>query len=67
MRIRDNGPGISADIAARLFTPFATSRAAGLGLGLVIAKDIMEDLGGHLRLVPGDGGACFEILLRRAA
>ncbi len=66
MRIRDNGPGIAPDIAARLFTPFATSRAAGLGLGLVIAKDIMEDLGGHLRLVPGDGGACFEILLRRA-
>lgn len=66
VRIRDNGPGIAPDIAARLFTPFATSRAAGLGLGLVIAKDIMEDLGGHLRLVPGDGGACFEILLRRA-
>ncbi|WP_242139763.1 ATP-binding protein [Sphingomonas sp. TREG-RG-20F-R18-01] len=66
LQIRDNGPGIAPDIADRLFTPFATSRAAGLGLGLVIAKDIMEDLGGHLRLVPGGGGACFEILLRRA-
>lgn len=66
VRIRDNGPGISPDIMERLFTPFATSRAAGLGLGLVIAKDIMEDLGGQLRLVPGAGGACFEIQLRRA-
>lgn len=66
LQIRDNGPGIAPDIAERLFTPFATSRATGLGLGLVIAKDIMEDLGGALRLVPGAGGACFEILLRRA-
>ena len=67
IQIRDNGSGIAPDIAERLFTPFATSRAAGLGLGLVIAKDIMEDLGGTLRLVPGAGGACFEIRLRRAA
>jgi two-component system C4-dicarboxylate transport sensor histidine kinase DctB len=67
VQVRDNGPGIAPEIADRLFTPFATSRAAGLGLGLVIAKDIMEDLGGTLRLVAGPGGACFEILLRRAA
>jgi two-component system C4-dicarboxylate transport sensor histidine kinase DctB len=67
VRIRDNGPGIAPDISQRLFTPFATSRTAGLGLGLVIAKDIMEDLGGTLRLVPGPGGACFEIVLQRAS
>ena len=67
VRIRDNGPGIAPEISERLFTPFATSRTAGLGLGLVIAKDIMEDLGGTLRLVPGPGGACFEIVLRRAS
>lgn len=66
VQIRDNGPGIAPDISDRLFTPFATSRTAGLGLGLVIAKDIMEDLGGNLRLVPEPGGACFEILLQRA-
>lgn len=66
VRIHDNGPGIAPEIAERLFTPFATSRAAGLGLGLVIAKDIMEDLGGSLRLAPEPHGACFELVLRRA-
>ncbi|WP_203234532.1 ATP-binding protein [Sphingomonas solaris] len=65
--VEDNGPGIAADIADRLFTPFATSRPNGLGLGLVIAQDIMADLGGSLRLLPGEGGARFRIVLRRAA
>lgn len=64
--VRDNGPGIAPEVADRLFTPFATSRPSGLGLGLVIAKDIAEDFGGTLRLLPSDKGACFEITLRRA-
>jgi two-component system C4-dicarboxylate transport sensor histidine kinase DctB len=64
--VRDNGPGIAPEIAARLFTPFATSRSNGLGLGLVIASDIMTDLGGSLRWLPDERGACFELELRRA-
>lgn len=63
--VADNGPGIAPEIADRLFTPFATSRTSGLGLGLVIAQDIAHDLGGSLRLLPGEGGAQFELLLRR--
>jgi two-component system, NtrC family, C4-dicarboxylate transport sensor histidine kinase DctB len=66
VRIQDNGPGIAPDIAQRLFTPFATSRSNGLGLGLVIASDIMTDLGGSLRWLPEERGACFELELRRA-
>lgn len=66
LRITDNGPGIAPDVAARLFTPFVTSRATGLGLGLVIAQDIMVDLGGALRLAPGPSGATFEIEMKRA-
>lgn len=66
VRICDNGPGIAPEIAARLFTPFATSRSTGLGLGLVIASDIMTDLGGSLRWMPDMPGACFELALRRA-
>lgn len=64
--VSDNGPGIAPELADRLFTPFATSRASGLGLGLVIAKDIAEDFGGTLRLLPSGQGTCFEITLRRA-
>lgn len=52
--IADNGPGIAPEIAARLFTPFATSRAEGLGLGLVIAQDIAQEFGGSLRLLPDE-------------
>lgn len=65
--VRDNGPGIDPAIAARIFTPFVTSRPAGLGLGLVIAQDIMIDMGGSLRLMPSGRGAWFEVVLRRAS
>jgi len=65
--IRDNGPGIAPEVADRLFTPFATSRPTGLGLGLVISKDIVEDFGGTLLLAPSERGACFVITLRRSA
>ncbi|SEM98934.1 two-component system, NtrC family, C4-dicarboxylate transport sensor histidine kinase DctB [Sphingomonas gellani] len=61
LAVTDNGPGVSAEVAARLFTPFVTSRADGLGLGLVIAHDIMTDIGGTLRHVAGASGARFEI------
>lgn len=67
--VRDNGPGIAPEIADRLFTPFATSRPAGLGLGLVITQDIMADLGGSLHVAAGEAGAgaMFVVTLRRAA
>ncbi len=66
LSVTDNGPGVPADVAERLFTPFVTSRAEGLGLGLVIAHDIMVELGGALRHVPTDRGARFEIVMVRA-
>jgi len=65
--IADNGPGIAPTVADRIFTPFVTSRAAGLGLGLVIALDIMTDMEGSLALVPSDHGACFRLKLKRPA
>lgn len=66
LTVADNGPGVAPEVAARIFTPFVTSRATGLGLGLVIAQDIMLDMGGSLRLLPSTGGARFEIAMRRA-
>jgi two-component system C4-dicarboxylate transport sensor histidine kinase DctB len=66
LRVADTGPGIDPVIAAGLFKPFNTSRAAGLGLGLVIAQDIMADLGGWLHHLPSASGALFEIGMRRA-
>ncbi|MCJ2184679.1 ATP-binding protein, partial [Novosphingobium sp. 1949] len=54
LTVSDNGPGIAPAIAERLFTPFTTSRAEGLGLGLVIAQDIAAEFGGSLRYLGPD-------------
>jgi signal transduction histidine kinase len=70
--ISDDGKGIDEDARARIFEPFFTTRAEGLGLGLFMARDLIERLGGGLELVSakGDqaagrdlGGACFKIIL----
>ena len=66
LTVADNGPGIELDIADHLFTPFATSKKDGLGLGLGIARDIMTEFGGTLDLVPAPEGAIFRMILVKA-
>jgi len=63
--VADNGPGISPSILGSLFEPFNTSKEKGLGLGLVIAKDIVSDYGGRLEVETDAGGACFKVHLRK--
>ncbi|RVA68641.1 ATP-binding protein, partial [Mesorhizobium sp. M7A.F.Ca.CA.001.08.1.1] len=64
--VRDNGPGLGPEAAGNLFMPFQTTKEKGLGLGLVISQEIVQELGGTLRLDPGNGsGASFTIDLRR--
>ncbi|MCC9645222.1 PAS domain S-box protein [Rhodopirellula sp. JC740] len=62
--VSDTGNGIRDDILPRLFTPFATSKTAGVGLGLSICRRIAEshggNLSGHNRL---NGGAEFVLTL----
>ena len=64
--VSDNGPGIPAAILDSLFTPFNTSKEKGLGLGLVISKDIVVDYGGHIEVESNADGTRFTIHLRRA-
>jgi two-component system C4-dicarboxylate transport sensor histidine kinase DctB len=65
--VADSGPGIDPAIRDRLFTPFETAKAGGLGLGLAIARDIAREFGGDLWLQPGTGaGATFILNLRIA-
>jgi len=62
--VRDNGPGIGAQDLPHLFEPFYTTkpRGHGLGLGLSIVEDIVEQSGGHISVDNlQEGGACFLI------
>lgn len=57
LTIRDNGPGISSELMARIFEPLFTTRNFGVGLGLPIARQVVEDHGGTMTLTsePGAG------------
>lgn len=63
VRIADNGRGIDPAARERLFTPFYTTRAQGVGLGLVISRDIVTEFGGTLQALDTDRGAAFEVVL----
>ncbi|MBK8980332.1 MAG: hypothetical protein IPM29_30895 [Planctomycetes bacterium] len=64
--VADDGPGIPAELAGRLFEPFVTSKATGHGLGLALAARVLSFLGGSIELVRADGGAVFRVRLPRA-
>jgi two-component system C4-dicarboxylate transport sensor histidine kinase DctB len=67
IRVRDNGPGLSPKARAGLFTPFNSTKPAGMGLGLVISRDIVREFGGQLTAErPAGEGATFMVTLRRA-
>jgi C4-dicarboxylate-specific signal transduction histidine kinase len=64
--VQDNGPGISGEVAARLFEPFVTSKPfeKGTGLGLALSREYVTSFGGTLELEPIAGpGARFAIQL----
>jgi signal transduction histidine kinase len=63
--VADNGPGIPHRFRRRMFRPFSrrTDVAAGLGLGLALARSLARAQGGELRLVDSAEGAVFELTL----
>jgi two-component system sensor histidine kinase DctS len=46
--VTDVGCGIAQDVAAQLFTPFFTTKAEGMGLGLSLCRTVLEQHGSHL-------------------
>jgi two-component system C4-dicarboxylate transport sensor histidine kinase DctB len=66
LSVADNGPGIAPDILEALFTPFNTSKDGGLGLGLVISREIAADYGGRIEVESKPSGTCFSVYLKKA-
>ncbi|MBS0555358.1 MAG: GHKL domain-containing protein, partial [Proteobacteria bacterium] len=64
IRVADRGPGIAPETAERLFQPFYTTKAEGMGMGLNICRSIAELHHGRLSFEPNpEGGTIFILTL----
>ena len=64
IRVADDGPGVPRDLRDRVFEPGFSTKQSGWGIGLSLAKRIVEENhGGKLVLAPTTQGATFEIIL----
>jgi len=62
--VNDNGPGIDAAVAARVFRPFFTTKARGTGLGLAIVQKVVVTHNGRVSVgESAAGGACVQMTL----
>ena len=62
IEVADNGPGLPASLAERIFEPFRSTKSSGLGLGLAISRAITEAHGGTLTADLA-GGGFFRLVL----
>jgi signal transduction histidine kinase len=65
--VSDTGPGPAAESASSIFDPFVTSKAEGAGLGLAVAKQIVEAHGGTIAWHRSAGLTCFHVRLPAVA
>jgi PAS domain S-box-containing protein len=64
LSVEDSGPGVPENVVERLFEPLVTSKPHGLGLGLTIARSLIENQNGTVAYRRADrGGACFDVQL----
>ena len=62
--VQDGGPGLPEDLGERIFNPFFTTKATGMGMGLAISRSIAEMHGGRLWAGPNPaGGTTFRFTL----
>jgi signal transduction histidine kinase len=65
IRVADDGPGVPRELRDRIFDPGVSTKPSGWGIGLSLAKRIVEENhSGRLSLIPSDRGATFEITLQ---
>jgi PAS domain S-box-containing protein len=64
IEVRDDGPGVPADVRERIFEPFFTTKSRGTGLGLATARRIVELHGGAMTVAcPPEGGTIMGVEL----
>jgi nitrogen fixation/metabolism regulation signal transduction histidine kinase len=63
LAVVDNGGGFQAELMARIFEPYVTTKARGTGLGLAIVKKIVDEHEGSIAIENRDGGAVVSVLL----
>ncbi|MCC7333268.1 MAG: GHKL domain-containing protein [Flavobacteriales bacterium] len=61
--ITDNGTGIPAELHDKIFTPNFTTKTTGMGLGLAMVKNIVENINGSISFATGKNGTCFTIII----
>jgi len=65
--VRDHGTGVAPDVRDRLFTPFCTTKPDGVGLGLALAKELVDAHGGSITWEAAHPGTVFVLSLPRDA
>jgi two-component system sensor kinase FixL len=66
--VKDTGPGVGPDFAKQLFSPFLSTKATGMGVGLSICRRIVEAHGGAMWLEQAPGaGADFRFTVPLAS
>lgn len=71
VHVRDQGPGISAEVLPHIFDPFFTTKHGvsepGMGLGLSVSRSLIEAMGGRIDVVGGSGaGTEFVAVFTRS-
>jgi C4-dicarboxylate-specific signal transduction histidine kinase len=64
LEVRDNGPGVPAELRTQIFAPFFTTKpnSRGTGLGLAVSREIVHRYHGEISVTAApEGGACFEV------
>src|SRR5262249_1601253 len=61
--VRDYGAGVPESVRARPSPPFCTTKSGGIGLGLALARELVEAHGGGVTWPPADPGAVFVLTL----
>jgi len=63
LEVLDRGPGLAAEMAAKIFEPYVSSKNRGSGLGLSLVRDVATQLGGRAELVNREGGGAVARLI----